>query len=135
MLPATRTSLFRGRDLFDAGAFFEAHEVWEEAWLVEEGTTRLLLQGLIQVAAAFHKISRADPPSGAARLLDAGLRKLADVPSDAAGGLRLGAFREAVERWREASWGRGVGSGHPPGIEARPRLGPAEGEPAPTSGA
>jgi predicted metal-dependent hydrolase len=132
MLSATRTSLFRGRDLFDAGAFFEAHEVWEEAWLAEEGTTRLLLQGLIQVAAAFHKVSRGDHPGGAVRLFDAGVRKLADVPAGAAGGLRLAAFRDAVARWRETAAAWEAGSGGPPALEDRPRLGAAEGETPPT---
>jgi uncharacterized protein len=49
--PATHRALEQGRTLFNQGCFFEAHEAWEAAWLHEEGELRLLLQGLIQVAA------------------------------------------------------------------------------------
>jgi predicted metal-dependent hydrolase len=55
-------SLEEGRALFNAGRFFEAHERWEEAWLVETGAARLLLQGLIQVAAGFLKTGAGNRP-------------------------------------------------------------------------
>lgn len=38
---------------FNAEKFFEAHEFWEEIWLVESEPEKTFLQGLIQVAAAF----------------------------------------------------------------------------------
>jgi predicted metal-dependent hydrolase len=66
----------RGRLHFNAGRFFEAHEAWEEAWRAESGTARLLLQGLIQVAAGYHKAFHGRRPDGCARLLTAGLEKL-----------------------------------------------------------
>ena len=37
----TRAALAAGVRLFDAGLFFEAHEVWEDVWRVETGPTRL----------------------------------------------------------------------------------------------
>ncbi len=40
---------------FNAGRFFEAHEVWEDLWLETVGHERLLLQGLIQIAAGYLK--------------------------------------------------------------------------------
>jgi hypothetical protein len=75
----------RGARLFDEGAFFEAHEAWEELWRVESDPgARRLLQGLIQVAAGFHKLIVAQAPSSAARLLDRGLAKLDQCPGELA---------------------------------------------------
>ena len=48
----------KGVVLFNARKFFEAHEVWEELWLVEPEPEKTFLQGLIQVAAACHHDSR-----------------------------------------------------------------------------
>jgi hypothetical protein len=47
----TRRVIRKGVELFSAGRFWEAHEAWEAAWLVEDGDVRKMLQGLIQVAA------------------------------------------------------------------------------------
>ena len=43
----------RGIDLYDHRYYWESHEAWEAAWkMVERGSRRQLLQGLIQLAAA-----------------------------------------------------------------------------------
>ncbi len=101
----------RGRALFNAGRYFEAHEVWEEVWLRERGEGRLLLQGLIQIAAALFKASSGGSASGCVRLLDAGLEKL-EANGDTARGLALDRFRRDVtgfrnraEAWRHAKEG------------------------------
>ncbi|MGZ3423863.1 MAG: DUF309 domain-containing protein [Polyangiales bacterium] len=66
-----------GTRLFDEGAFFEAHEAWEERWRTEQDEARRReLQGLIQVAAAFHKLLVMKSPESALRLLERGLAKL-----------------------------------------------------------
>jgi uncharacterized protein len=95
-----------GAALFDAGRWFDAHEAWEDVWRVERGARRLLLQGLIQIAAAFHKGLVQGRPAGMIRLLGSGLAKL-----DAAGALAspLAPFRAEVEAWREAArlWAEG----------------------------
>ena len=51
-----------GIDLFNRGFFWEAHEVWEEAWhrVVPRSPARLLLQALIQIAAAALKARSGD---------------------------------------------------------------------------
>lgn len=73
-------SLARGARLFDAGEFFAAHEAWEEGWkATEEPETRLLLQGLIQVAAGFYKVVVQGKPDSARRLLTRGADKLERV--------------------------------------------------------
>jgi uncharacterized protein len=123
----TRTALAEGRRLFHAGRFFEAHEAWEAAWLREKAQPELaaLLQGLIQVAAAFHQALERRNASGCARLLAAGGSKLETLP-DSCAGLALGEFRRAVaaalERAREWEAGRGGALA----IEDAPPIGLAE---------
>jgi uncharacterized protein len=48
----------RGVELFNAGYYWEAHEVWEELWHVEgrRGSTAEVLKGLIKLAAAGVKV-------------------------------------------------------------------------------
>src|SRR4029077_3069306 len=95
MRPRTAQAIERGRALFNDRRFFEAHEAWEEAWLREEGDLRMLLQGLIQIAAALHKIARGDHPSGCLRLLEWGLTKI-EGRDESAVELDLDRFRSRV---------------------------------------
>jgi uncharacterized protein len=75
----------RGARLFDAGAFFEAHEAWEERWRVEiDPGARRFLQGLIQIAAAFHKLVVSGSPASTSRLLARGIAKLDRCPDEIA---------------------------------------------------
>jgi len=100
--PETVQALARGRALFNAGRFWEAHEAWEEAWRVEQGPIRLLLHGLIQVAAGCHHVAVTNRAAGAVKLLGSGLQKLEKVP-DGLVGLALDAFRCDVARLLELS--------------------------------
>jgi predicted metal-dependent hydrolase len=87
---AWRAPLARGREAFNRGEFFAAHERWEEVWLELEGAERVLVQGLIQIAAGLHHLQQGRPRP-AARLLAKGREKLsrgvpaafADLPVDA----------------------------------------------------
>lgn len=60
-----RELLAEGAELYNEGAFWEAHEAWEEAWLAlrEEGheAPAAYLQGLILATAAFENLSRGKP--------------------------------------------------------------------------
>jgi uncharacterized protein len=62
-VPASNESFALGLDLFNRTHFFEAHEVLEDVWraLPRDSASRqqlrLHLQGLIQVAVAFHHYS------------------------------------------------------------------------------
>ncbi len=47
-----------GIDHFNAGRYFDAHEVWEEIWLRSTGETKLFYQMLIQAAVALHHYER-----------------------------------------------------------------------------
>jgi predicted metal-dependent hydrolase len=42
-----------GTHLFNQGYFWEAHEVWEEVWRLEEGDTKILAQAFVQMAAGY----------------------------------------------------------------------------------
>ena len=96
-MPTIAELVSEGARLFDEGRYFEAHEAWEAHWLVEKDESRrLLLQGLIQIAAAFHKLVDKDAPEPAARLYAKGLAKLDRCPAEVAGGEGLTRFREAV---------------------------------------
>ena len=71
----------RGLAHFNARQFFEAHEVWEEIWLVEDEPEKTFLQGVIQIAAAFHHYRRGNS-DGAETLLAAGIVKISRFPHD-----------------------------------------------------
>ncbi len=46
--------LVKGVAYFNAGAFFDAHEVWEDLWRDCRDSARKFYQGLIQVAVCLH---------------------------------------------------------------------------------
>ena len=121
MTSSTRASISRGRALFNRGEYFEAHEVWEEAWLVETGSVRRVLQGLIQIAAALLKAGRVEHPSGCLRLLDAGMKKL-EAGDDAESGLALVPFLSALRELRPSVVAWAAGGSEPPHAASFPRL-------------
>jgi len=104
----TRQRFEEGRKLFNARRFFEAHEAWEQAWLAEDGPARRLLQGLIQIAAGFHKAGTGGA-GGCVRLLEAGLDKLPAGSPDPALEAFSGAVRDSLAEARR--WERGEVSG------------------------
>jgi uncharacterized protein len=105
----------RGIALFNARKFFEAHEVWEELWLAEPEPEKTFLQGLIQLAAAFHHHSRGNP-RGRQSLLAAGLAKLERFP-EVHRGLELDKLRVGAARWSET-----LGGGEQPAALKPPRI-------------
>jgi predicted metal-dependent hydrolase len=58
----------QGIEHFNAGEFFEAHEVWEELWADYSGPDRKFYQGLIQAAVALHHFNNGNI-RGARKLL------------------------------------------------------------------
>jgi uncharacterized protein len=106
-----RTALLAGVALFDAGRYFEAHEVWEGPWLTEpDPQVRRFLQALIQMAAGFHKLRSPAGEASASRLLGKGLAKLADLPDELLG-IDVAGLRRAAREWKVS-----LGSGAPPAI-------------------
>jgi len=94
----------RGIAHFNAQEFFEAHEVWEEIWLVEAEPEKTFLQGIIQIAAAFHHYCRGNT-DGTESLLAAGIVKLSRFPRNHRG-LNIEELRSAAKHWA-----RSVGKG------------------------
>jgi hypothetical protein len=110
----------RGLEEFNSGRFYEAHEHWEEVWLETPNPDKKFLQGLIQVAAAFHHYSRANL-LGTRNLLREGLLKL-DCFQEIHGGLEIEALREAVRGWLAA-----IAAGESPENSRIPRIRPSNG--------
>jgi DUF309 family protein family protein len=69
--------LDRADELGADGRFFDAHEELELPWKAAEGDSKILFQGLIQVAAGLHRLKlHPKKTDGALYLLDRGLEKL-----------------------------------------------------------
>lgn len=100
--------LDRGVVLFNDRRFFEAHEVWEEAWRRTDGDEARFLQGLIQVAAALVKWQRGQS-RGMTDLFAKGCEKLTPF-RPVHHGLDVAALLDAVAAWRAAS------AGEPPAL-------------------
>ena len=79
--------------LFDAGLFFEVHELLEPHWFRAQGAERERLQGLIQVAVGFQHLVNGNL-RGAVLLLHEGGRRL----QGALAGLDLESFAAAAQR-------------------------------------
>lgn len=85
-----------GVRLYNAGEYFEAHEVWESLWAEDVTEAREFYQGLIQAAAAFFKLE-SGVPVGTVKLLSKCLPLLRMYP-DSFLGVRVLEFRHALER-------------------------------------
>jgi hypothetical protein len=92
--PPLAMALAEAATLFDAGLFFEAHEVLEPLWMRAEGADREALQGLIQVAVGFQHLANRNL-AGARALLRDGATRLAGRRLPGRG---LGVFAAEVGR-------------------------------------
>jgi predicted metal-dependent hydrolase len=107
-----------GLEHFNSRKFFEAHEIWEEIWLVETEPEKTFLQGLIQLAAAYHHYEHGNP-DGTESLLASGIVKLSRFPEHHHG-LSIGELRAAAKQWaRLLGQGKTPGSARLPRIESR----------------
>jgi hypothetical protein len=79
---------------FNAGEFFEAHEVFEDLLDDLDDARWDLLVALVQVAVGYHKWASGHP--GAARMLRLGAGKLAALPAIAYG-VAVGLLRERAD--------------------------------------
>ncbi len=91
---------YRAVGLFNNAEFFEAHETWEDVWRAAGPPEKQFLQGLIQVAVAFHHYSKGNL-AGARSLLARGHKNLSGYPDDF-GGIQLGELMKSVAQWRQA---------------------------------
>ncbi|GJQ19959.1 MAG: hypothetical protein HBSIN02_03140 [Bacteroidia bacterium] len=96
----------RGTELFNRGKFWEAHEVWEEAWRGCEEESRIFFQGIIQVAAGYHLLFERPRPAGARRNFQKALEKLELFPGEFLG-FNVAKIRAAVNEALECLGKRG----------------------------
>ena len=87
--------------LWAARLFFEVHEVLEAEWRRAAGPTRQALQGVIQIAVAYHHWLHGNP-RGARNLMREGRSRLATVAADALAPLDLAALCAATATWEQA---------------------------------
>jgi predicted metal-dependent hydrolase len=107
---------------FNARQFFAAHESWEEIWLTAEEPDKTFLQGIIQVAAAFHHYQRQNR-AGAQSLLRQGLSKLESFSEDYRG-IRLEELRNGAAWWeKELAEGRSPTDSGLPKIDKTEKIG------------
>ena len=102
--------------LWDAHLFFEVHEVLEAVWKTEGGARRQALQGLIQLAVAFHH-ARHGNTRGARTLMTEGRARLASVPPDTLAPIDIPTLLERTSTWEAA-----LQQPTPPPSEAPPSL-------------
>jgi hypothetical protein len=86
------------RAAWDAGLFFEVHELLEPEWLRSDGARKTTLQGLILAGAGLHHLVGANR-AGALGLLRDAARKLAESPR--LEGFDLSAFGQGMSELAE----------------------------------
>jgi uncharacterized protein len=100
-MPPQKGEFDRGIDLFNRGHFFAAHEVLEDLWRgISSGQlVRLHMQGLVQLAVAFHHVSTGNLV-GARSVLERAVRNLngADISFPE---LDLESLRVKLAQWQE----------------------------------
>jgi len=74
----------RGVESFNRGAYFDAHDRWEECWIGSGRPSSGFFKGLVQAAVAMHHLSRGNLP-GAEKLTDSAAPHLLGEGSHAYG--------------------------------------------------
>lgn len=111
-----------GIELFDAGRYLAAHELFEELWESTEGAEADFFKGLIQAAIALHHF-QAGNLEGAAKLYSGHRRCLAAyLPTHA--GIDLERFLVEMQTFLRPVLEKRAGEGVPFRLEARPRMVP-----------
>lgn len=111
--PQRREAVRRWAELFNGGAYYEAHEAAEEAWLRVPGPERAFFKGLVHAAVSLCHWQRGNPHGGQVKCASAIAYLEPFAPEyeglDLAG--LLGALREFAE-WMEG-WDPGASSRFP----------------------
>jgi predicted metal-dependent hydrolase len=103
-MPHNKTEFNRGLALFNRGHFFDAHEVLEDVWralprdLSSGRHLRLHVQGVVQLAVAFHHQSKGNH-AGARSVLERAIRNISGADSSFPD-LDLDRLRTELEIWR-----------------------------------
>jgi predicted metal-dependent hydrolase len=89
-----------GIALLNEAEFFDAHEALEDVWRAAPPENKKFLQGLIQVAVAFHHYSTGNRV-GMRSVLERAIKNLSQ-PAGRFGQIQLAALLQSLGRWREA---------------------------------
>ena len=92
--------LRRGVELFNRGEFFEAHEVLEDVWRGAPVQQKKFLQGLVQLAVAFHHHSTGNLV-GMRSVMQRGMNNLTHHADDSYG-VNLAPLIRSLTEWRKA---------------------------------
>ncbi len=111
---------------FNREDFFAAHELFEDLWRVATEEHRLFLQGLVQLAVAFHHESQGNR-TGAESVMKRALRNLSGYPDQFAG-VHLGPLRKSLQEWAQ-SFVRGTPTPRFPHLIVRSAVRPFSGKP------
>ena len=87
-------------NLINKAEFFDAHEALEDVWRAAPPENKKFLQGLIQVAVAFHHYSTGNRV-GMRSVLERAIKNLSQ-PSGSFGEIQLAALLQSLGQWREA---------------------------------
>jgi uncharacterized protein len=90
----------RGIALFNNAEFFDAHEALEDIWRAAPPENKKFLQGLIQVAVAFHHFSTGNRV-GMRSVLERAIRNLGE-PAGIFGEIRVQMLLQSLTQWRNA---------------------------------
>src|SRR4051794_37825663 len=91
-----RKLYYDGIQLFNEKEFFQAHEVWEDAWHMAYGLKHSFYQGLIQCSVALEHYRRSNP-RGVLSLYQTYRLKFKDIP-DTFMGLDVREFLSEMEK-------------------------------------
>lgn len=109
-----RQQFAEGVRLFNAGQYFECHDVLEDLWSGLRGEGRDFVQGLIQVAVAHYHLERGNA-EGARSMMGRALKRFEAYP-DRCFGFDLGAQRTLLRDWSSR-----LGAGDIPVLDSPPR--------------
>ena len=107
----------QGVDLFNAGRFFESHELLESFYLETEDAHKPFVEGLIQLAVAFRIFNEFGELKGPVRMIYQALIRLENY-QPAFLQIRVKELSEAMEAWAKEA----EASGATPISQAIPRI-------------
>jgi uncharacterized protein len=89
-----------GISLFNNAQFFAAHEELEDVWRAAPPENKKFLQGVVQIAVAFHHYSTGNR-IGMRSVLERAIKNLAE-PSGSFGQIELQSLLASLAQWSEA---------------------------------
>jgi len=99
--PGVRRACRVAAALWNERLFFEVHEILEAAWKTAAGDERQALQGVIQIAVAFHHLAHGNVRGGRSLLVE-GRGRIAVLPPETLPVIDVPRLLGATESWSRA---------------------------------